>query len=170
MKYINKLDMYLRSLPTAKFILVMTLISYIVSYILYILLVLLMKVDMGRPEFEKIPIVLLFLFVAIIAPIVETFIFQYLIIRILKKINFFKNRMVLVMFISAVVFGASHTYSIFYMFMTFISGLLLAYAFIVYEDKKASAFWVTMAIHSFKNSITWTIITIELLYQQLFLG
>lgn len=153
MKYINKLDIYLRSLPTAKFILIMTLISFIVDNILLILLELLMKKDVGGPEFEEIPIVLLFLIVVIIVPIVETFIFQYLIIRILKKINFLKNRMVLVMFISAVVFGASHTYSIFYMFITFISGLLLAYAFIVYEDKKASAFWVTMAIHGLMNGV-----------------
>ncbi|MDF1616779.1 CPBP family intramembrane glutamic endopeptidase [Petrocella sp. FN5] len=168
MKYINKLDIYLRSLPTAKFILIMTLISFIVDNILLILLELLMKKDVGGPELEEIPIVLLFLFVVIIVPIIETFIFQYIIIRILKKINFLKNRMVLVMFISAVVFGASHTYSIYYMFITFITGILLAYTFVVYEDKKVSAFWVTTAIHGLINGVSVVIVTLEVLYQKFF--
>jgi len=167
MKYINKLDTYLRSLPTAKFILVMTLISYIVV-ILIAIMVFFMKIDIDGPEVEEVPVVLLFLIFVIIIPIFETFIYQFLIIRLLKKFNFFKSRKLLVVLISAVFFGTGHIYSIYYVFFTFVLGLPLAYAFIIYEDKKVSAFWVTTAIHGLINGVSVVIVTLEILYQNFF--
>ncbi|NFA58951.1 hypothetical protein K8O96_06035 [Clostridium sporogenes] len=40
------------------------------------------------------------------------------------------------------------------MICTFTAGILLAYSFIVYEDKENSGFWVTAIIHSLMNLIT----------------
>ncbi|PKM68124.1 MAG: hypothetical protein CVU95_05640 [Firmicutes bacterium HGW-Firmicutes-2] len=163
MKYINKLDTYLRSLPTAKFILIMTLISFLVVIPLA-LMAFFMNIDMNGPDFDEIPIVLSFLSLGIIVPIFETLIFQFLIIRFLKKFSFFKNRIYITILISAVLFGLAHTYSIYYMFFAFVDGLLLAYAFVIYEDKKVSAFWVTMAIHGLRNVLSVAITAIESLY------
>ncbi|MCF8018514.1 MAG: CPBP family intramembrane metalloprotease [Vallitaleaceae bacterium] len=163
MKYINKLDTYLRSLPTAKFILIMTLISFLIVVPLD-LMAFFINIDMNGPDFYETPIVLSFLSLGIIVPIFETLIFQFLIIRFLKKFIFFKNRIYITILISAVLFGLSHTYSIAYVFFAFIIGLLLAYAFVIYEDKKASAFWVTMAIHGLRNILSVAIKAIESLY------
>ncbi len=162
MKYINKLDMYLRCLSTAKFILIMVFISYVAVTLLN-LLVLMMNLDVNGPDAKKIPLVLLFLLAVIIAPILETFVYQFLIIRLLKKLNFFKNRMLLQVLISAVFFSTAHTYSIYYVFIAFVVGFSLAYAFVIYEDKKASAFWVTMAIHGLINGVSVVKTTVELL-------
>ncbi|PKM68122.1 MAG: hypothetical protein CVU95_05630 [Firmicutes bacterium HGW-Firmicutes-2] len=164
MRYINKLDMYLRSLPTAKFILMMTLISYLVV-IPVVLMGFFMNTHVGGPEFEDIPLVLMILIVVVIGPIWETIVYQLLIIRQLKKRIFFKNRSSLTILVSALVFGAVHIYSIYYMFYAFIIGFLFAYTFVIYEEKKASAFWVTMAIHGLRNGIAMLITDIELIYQ-----
>ncbi|MCF8018512.1 MAG: CPBP family intramembrane metalloprotease [Vallitaleaceae bacterium] len=158
------MDKYLRSLSTAKFILIMVFISYLVV-IPVVLMGFLMNIHVGGPEFEDIPLALMILIVVVIAPIWETLVYQLLIIRQLKKLIFFKRRSSLTILISALVFGAVHIYSIYYMFYAFIIGLLFAYTFVIYEDKKASAFWVTMAIHGLKNGIAMLITDIELLYQ-----
>lgn len=167
MKYINKLDMYLRSLSTAKFILIMTLVSYIVIIPLA-LMAFFIKLYVGGPELEEIPLVLFFLIVVIIGPIWETLVYQLLIIRFLKKFSFFKNRKLLIIVISAMFFALAHVYSIYYVFVGFMMGCLLAYSFVIYEDKKVSAFWVTMAIHGLRNGISVVITDIELLYQHFF--
>ncbi len=112
MKYIYKSDKYLKSLSTVKFILIMTVLSFLVV-IPVVLMGFFMNTHVGGPEFEDIPLVLMILIVVVIGPIWETIVYQLLIIRQLKKRIFFKNRSSLTILVSALVFGAVHIYIVF---------------------------------------------------------
>lgn len=87
----------------------------------------------------------------VIAPLLETFIFQYLIQDyILKKIN---NAYLLACFISSILFGLSHYYSPEYILVTFLSGLLFSTLYLVSLKKNYIPF-ITVAIsHSIYNFI-----------------
>ena len=88
-------------------------------------------------------------------PLIETFLFQYGIIKLLRWIisdpdkNFYPA-----IFISAVAFGLGHNYNIYYLIFGFLSGLLLAVAFYVAIYRKEPAFLTIFVIHSIWNSIS----------------
>jgi uncharacterized protein len=89
----------------------------------------------------------------IIAPMLETLFFQLGIIRLGEDSFKIKNKYILV-FISALLFGLSHWYSILYILHGFIIGLILAYSFILYDDSKYSAFWIVTTIHALRNLLS----------------
>ena len=88
-----------------------------------------------------------FIAVVLIAPIYETFLFQYLIITtLLGKIN-----TKWVIFISSFFFGLSHFYNFFYILNAFFVGIVLAFAYVNWNGKKQSPFLVVFLIHSLHN-------------------
>lgn len=89
--------------------------------------------------------------VVVLAPVIETFIFQYLVFRVLRMIRFFKNNPVLIVGISAVVFGLSHNYTFAYMYFAFLEGLVLAYILYFYEYNYSKAFWTAVLVHALRN-------------------
>jgi len=88
---------------------------------------------------------------AIVAPIIETFLFQTLVILGLRRLKFFRSRMYIVVIISALIFGIVHTYSLIYIMYAFLMGLILAYSYNVYIEKVDSSFIVVALIHSARN-------------------
>lgn len=88
---------------------------------------------------------------SILAPLIETLINQHWIIRFLSSRDCLKGKEVKIALISALIFGAGHFYSLAYILVL---GLLFAYAYIVYQDKKFSAFWVVFWIHCIRNFIS----------------
>lgn len=62
----------------------------------------------------------------IIAPILETLIFQYAVIEICKRV---KIALKYCCFISALAFAFCHLYNIFYFIYTFVAGLMFAYLY-----------------------------------------
>lgn len=90
----------------------------------------------------------------IIAPIVETFIFQWLIFILLKRWKVFRNNVRLIIILSALFFGATHCYDIFYMVFVFFIGLIYMAVFVSKSDKIKQAFWIVVLIHAFDNLIT----------------
>lgn len=81
------------------------------------------------------------LFGTVIAPIIESLIFQFGIINLTRKSSYIREHIGLQIFISAAVFGIFHWYSVTYMFVGFLGGLILAYSYIIFEYKKLNPFW-----------------------------
>ncbi len=85
----------------------------------------------------------------IIAPVIETALFQALPYLLFTKIPYIRLKPVWIVLISAVLFGLWHTYSIHYMIYTFIGGAAYMYLYIV--RYKRGAYLTVVAIHSLAN-------------------
>lgn len=91
----------------------------------------------------------------IIGPIIETFIFQFLIIEILYK---FKLNYYLISLLSALAFGFSHSYNYFYILVMILLGWLYAIYYIyLKENKKKFPFLVILSLHALSNIISFLI-------------
>lgn len=81
------------------------------------------NIEMAGVNFEKFDLPLTFFIAVIFDSLVETIIFQ---IGILKLVNYFIPKFPIIsIFISATLFGLSHSFSVFYITFTFIIGLFL---------------------------------------------
>lgn len=154
-KLLTKLHTYLKNLSTIKFIAMIVLFTYLI-FIPLIPLFYLGEKYIGPMGGTDLGSSLLANFVSgsILAPILETLIFQYGSIEILNLIPYFKGKNVIITIISALLFGIAHSYSLLYIFFGFTIGLLLAYSYIVYKKKNFSAFWVVFWIHCIRNTIS----------------
>lgn len=102
----------------------------------------------------------------IIAPLVETLVFQTLFFYFFKKFNIHKWIIVL---LSAIAFGAYHNYSIFYMIHTGITGFVFMYMYIVRAEMDNKPFLSTATAHFTLNlTITIIIIVAHLFKNQIF--
>ena len=97
-------------------------------------------------------VVLNLLIAVIVVPLIETLLFQSLIIeiicRIIKRPR--KNICIAVM-VSALAFALNHTYSLGYIIMTFFWGIIFAIAYYLGRYRKESAIILVFLIHSFYN-------------------
>ena len=89
---------------------------------------------------------------SILTPLVETAIFQWTPIRLLR--TWLKLPTALVVGISAAVFGAAHTYSIGYVVFTFLIGLVLAYGFVVRDYRGGKAYLLICVVHALRNAVS----------------
>jgi hypothetical protein len=90
-------------------------------------------------------------------PIFETFIFQHGFISILSKNSFFKEKKYMLIFLSALIFGLFHWYSILRVVSTFLVGIVFAYTYIdLKEDKKHPILYVSL-LHAFHNIVVFII-------------
>jgi len=87
----------------------------------------------------------------IIAPVVETFLFQYLPFKLMQNLKHLKRSFVLYIIASSILFGLEHWYSIRYIIFAFSVGLVLAYTFYLYHMNLLKAFWTTALVHSIRN-------------------
>lgn len=96
----------------------------------------------------------------LLAPVIETIIYQYFLYLILNNILKLKNE-ILIIIIMAAAFGLSHTYHWLYMCTTFIGGLILNnfYIQIIKMKNMRYAVLLTMLLHFLYN-----------LYGNLFIG
>ncbi|MBU5299390.1 CPBP family intramembrane metalloprotease [Clostridium sporogenes] len=152
---IKKINDKMINLSKPKFIVTILALDYIIS-VMFIPIINLYENyigSIGGPDHSNFKIVVIGSI--IIAPLLETLVFQMGIIKLLSLSEKFKNKKLILIIISAFFFGLSHgIYSTLYMICTFTAGILLAYSFIVYEEKENSGFWVTTIIHSLMNLIT----------------
>ncbi len=96
-----------------------------------------------------------FLLLVITGPIIETLIFQLLIIYQTYQSSKWVNKKYLAIFISTFFFALFHFYSIYYFISTIVSGLFLAICFCYFRDKTnwlSAAFYVYI-IHAITNLI-----------------
>lgn len=96
--------------------------------------------------------------VAVIIPIFETFLNQYLPFKLMQKWSLTEKKYGLYIIISAIIFGLCHCYSLQYMIFAFSVGLILGYTYYFYSKTPKIAFWSTTLIHGLRNSIAFIVI------------
>jgi hypothetical protein len=160
-RYVKASDAYFERLSPASFILVMTGASFLIRLIPVTAFFLFIYFRSGLagiesfkhqgPLLDHSSIPEQFIFAVIFAPLFETFLNQWLVIRGLRKIRPLALGNSTLVILSALFFGLMHTYDLHYVMNTFFVGLVLAYAFIVYERKNSSPFRVVCTIHACIN-------------------
>lgn len=89
------------------------------------------------------------LFYVVLYPLIETLIFQFTTIEILRRLN--ASHMMTIL-ISSLIFGAFHTYHVFYVLSAIGMGALFAFYYIVIRDNRATpAFLYVWVLHSALN-------------------
>ena len=88
----------------------------------------------------------------IIAPLIETYIFQHLIFKFYFKI-FRKNlwHIIIAILISSLIFGAAHHYNYFTMFGALLSGFFLGYTYFFNNNRLFTPFWCVFIVHACHN-------------------
>lgn len=89
---------------------------------------------------------------AVITPIVETALFQWLPIRIVH--TWLKLPVWVAVIASAALFGFGHTYSVGYVVYTFMIGLVLAYGFTLKDYRKGQAYLLICIVHAIRNTVS----------------
>ena len=104
----------------------------------------------GNPNIENHPsIYVQFCIAVIIAPIIETLIFQTLPVFVLK--DGLNLRYSIICIVSATAFAASHPFSIGYIIFSFIMGLLFVYAYLLIAETQKSPFRIVCVTHGLRN-------------------
>lgn len=98
-------------------------------------------------NFEELPLAI------IIAPIIETLVFQHLIFQVFRKWIPIKNKYFWAIIVSSVLFGLMHKYNIVYIIFAFLQGITLGYCYYFYKRNLVKAFWSTAVVHAAHNSI-----------------
>jgi membrane protease YdiL (CAAX protease family) len=111
------------------------------------------------PDLKELGAIKLFIIATLFAPIIETLFFQTFIIHliksILKKIRY--NRFYIPILVSGLLFGLSHLYSLHYMISGVFMGLIFAFTYKVFMNRKENSFVVVAGIHSVANLIVFCI-------------
>jgi hypothetical protein len=87
----------------------------------------------------------------VITPLVETALFQWAPIRLLR--TWLKLPTLLAVCTSAALFAVAHTYSIGYVLFTFFVGLVLAYGFVLKDYRGGMAYLLICIVHALRNAI-----------------
>jgi hypothetical protein len=107
---------------------------------------------LNAPDFSNLPLFVSVVLIVIIIPILETLIFQKLIIDGVNRFRFINNRWIAIS-ISVLVFSALHYYSIRYIFLIIPTALIMA---IMYDGLKRageSPFLSITIYHMISNAI-----------------
>jgi len=138
---------YLINTPAYIFI----LIFYCPSVLLGAITTFLPEPDMSG-SFATENIVLDLLIAVIVVPLLETLLFQSLIIEIICKIiKRPRKNICIALIVSSLAFSLNHTYSLSYVIMTFFWGIIFALAYYLGRYRKESAIILVFLIHSLYN-------------------
>ena len=96
--------------------------------------------------------------VAVFAPILETFLLQWLPFKILQRFSATRRRYGMYMMVSAAIFGILHWYSIQYILFAYVLGLLFAYIFVFYCKQGKRAFWTVTLVHGLRNTLAFFVV------------
>lgn len=164
--YARSVEKWLHSLHPLFFIALVTVATHVVSLLAGVIAVVLEHVldivvaannstegILGTMGFSIFSVFM----VVVAAPILETVIFQHGVIRLSNRLPIFRGKRSVLILLSATAFGLSHWEPVFYVFHTFLVGLLLAYAYILKMERPSEAFWTVTAIHALRNLISFTL-------------
>lgn len=105
--------------------------------------------DFKGYDFPKMTPLMKAILIIIVAPIIETILFQYLPIILTRKFIIQKKWVVITL--SALLFSIFHIYNITYFFMALIGGLLMGTFYHIAEYKKLSPILFTFLLHASYN-------------------
>lgn len=155
MSIIRRTIEWIKSLSLAKYIVFFILLSFLiiaVTILINLALINFFHIDLTdnrkTPSFGSASTIVKLIFLFLLAPLLETYIFQYGIIKWLLST---KLKKVFIVLISALFFGLSHYYDVLYVLNTFFVGIVLALCFMLGADKKISPFWITAIVHATHN-------------------
>jgi hypothetical protein len=115
----------------------------------YLLIVNYADIQTGGIDFKDKSVIVILFIAVIFGPLLETLIFQTLIIYLVKKI--LPKFELIAILISGILFGLGHFYSGAYVVYTTIIGFVLAFVYIFSLKKGFNAFFVVFAIHALHN-------------------
>ncbi|RYY23368.1 MAG: CPBP family intramembrane metalloprotease [Chitinophagaceae bacterium] len=142
--YLNEFVLYLAKYKT------MSIVAYSVVFQIAMMHIISIFIFSGSQEgFKYRSISEHFVAAVIVAPILETYIFQKGIINF-ALLNFKTTKLVAIL-LSATGFGLIHTYSISYVVVTFFIGILYGIFYLCFVEKKVDAFWYLTGIHALYN-------------------
>jgi hypothetical protein len=90
-----------------------------------------------------------FITVVIVAPVIESYVFQRGIINL--TLQTIKSSKLIAVLLSATGFALTHIYSLPYVIVTFFIGILYATIYLILLEKNAEAFWWVTVIHALYN-------------------
>lgn len=156
MRVLIRLHRYLERLPVGWFIVVVTFLTFAATIPALPLAILHVRYigEMGGPTSARSHTVAGILLLLVFGPLLESLLNQWAVIKLLRRTSYLRDRDIAIALLSAFLFGCMHSYSIIYVVYAFLIGIPLAYAFIVYEYKQKSPFWVVAAIHSLRNLVS----------------
>lgn len=150
-----RLHNYLKGLTPVKYI-----ITILIMKVLFNLLITPIGIlyttnigSVGGPIENSVPNLEMLITGVIVAPIIESFIFQLGIIRVFQDLLKIKNKKVIIL-ISAIIFAAQHWYSPLYILLMILPGIIYAYTFIIYDDKGYHPYLMIVVIHALNNLAT----------------
>jgi hypothetical protein len=89
----------------------------------------------------------------ILAPILETFLCQSLPYRMLNKVKYLNERSYLILLISALFFGLTHFYSLFYIIYATLAGLVFMYGYMIRMKTDNKTYYLIAISHALVNLI-----------------
>jgi len=149
----NNIISVFRKISLSKFIVLSIttclLISFLISLILSYVNIDYLEIDYLKNK----GLSYIFILTVLVAPVLETLIFQYGIIELLFRLKN-KNKILYAILASAIVFGLSHYYNIFYVLNSFILGLAFATFYIIAKIRKdINPLYLLFSIHSLINLV-----------------
>jgi len=135
------------------------ILFYFSSFLIVICFIPLLLLAELQSESTEGPDINSWIIIILIAPFLETLVFQYFPFWFMQKWIWLKTKKGLYIIVSAMLFGLSHTYSLSYIIMAFSVGLILAYIYFFYSKTTKLAFWSTTLIHSLRNGFSFLIAT-----------
>lgn len=142
-------------IPLLPFIALTILLGIVIAYSLSFLFNINGGLD-NVNDAEKLPKEIFFFLAIVIAPLFETFVFQYLIFKffVIKERNFDNKKIFFLFITSSLLFSLTHVYSIEYFFYSFFLGLYFITVFflsIYIRNDKNFSFLVVFLIHLIIN-------------------
>jgi membrane protease YdiL (CAAX protease family) len=143
----------LKNLKTSKFVFVVVVFNLILQYLISLAVHFIDEKAFEISLLNDKSLLYIFVLTCIFAPILETYLFQYLIIENCYK-YIKKNKVVWSILISSVVFAVLHYYSFLYIISTFLLASSYAFFYIVAKKKRGvNAYWVIVLVHAIQNFI-----------------
>lgn len=128
-------------------ILYMTILSIVISSI-FAVIGDITRENLKGVDFSKYSKTEEFVLVVFIGPLIETFIFQYLVI---KGVKYLTKNIHIQCIVSAILFSSNHNFNVLYIIDTFLIGLIFGYTFLIAKIKKCYPFWATFLVHLLHN-------------------
>ncbi|HEY1394330.1 MAG TPA: CPBP family glutamic-type intramembrane protease [Methylibium sp.] len=152
----DKLSTWLRSLHPPVFVLALLFASYAVVLPLAFLQTAAPSLELGPgpANMQTMSLPWRLLLGSLVSPLLETALFQWAPIRLLRS-----RKLTLpwpaVLFVSAALFAAGHTYSTGYVVFAFLIGLVFAYGYAALDDEPRGmrAFVLVCLVHALRNGI-----------------
>ncbi|WP_394353722.1 CPBP family intramembrane glutamic endopeptidase [Echinicola salinicaeni] len=156
MKLIDNFHLFLLQIHRSSFLLSLCVLNILFCFLISILFSEIGESDVAKINYlEEESLTNIFLFTVIIAPFLETFLFQFLIIEtVLFIFNKFRisHSIYFAIAISSLAFGLSHSYNLYYVLFTLLAGVLYASFYLLAKKRHdLNGYLTVVLIHACTN-------------------